>query len=261
MYSKLNPFDLDSERTRALELEKDGVIRWPVDIISDFIPFLNEQFNRIQSQKGKSRPWHYWELHNPWSTSSTIVDSWGFLDLCQSHNLLERLGKLIGPDIILFDSRLMAYPRDTQTKKDVFCSDQVFFPVHPLEGVTVRIPLSERNEERPIFIWKAGPSPPDQKSGTHYFSITGAEIIVHDARIRYRIESKTEIPENYEYIIRYFPATSGFIREASSKEQEQLTEVFPLMNYAKIPLWLVQGTDRAKNDFVTGFSTKPGRWI
>ncbi len=63
-----------------------------------------------------------------------------------------------------------------------------------------------------------------------------------------------------EYVIRYFPATSSYIRDPVHPTQRILMENYPLVNYTRKPIWLVCGVDRAANDFVTGFKPLAGQW-
>ena len=62
------------------------------------------------------------------------------------------------------------------------------------------------------------------------------------------------------YAVRYFPASSRYDRDPTARAHRQLTERYPLFNYARFPLWLVHGQDLAGNDFVTGFNVRAGYW-
>jgi hypothetical protein len=62
------------------------------------------------------------------------------------------------------------------------------------------------------------------------------------------------------YAARYFPASSRYVRDPATPAHRALTERYPLLNYARLPLWLVNGQDHAGNDFVTGFNARAGYW-
>lgn len=110
------PRVLDFLRTQCAALHRDGVVR---------------------------RPWHYSELHNPWSRAAEIHDAWGFLDLCQMPEIIALVTPLIGPDIILYDSQLAPdpwpAPPQEDTPDDAWQCDAERCPVAPLAGAVVRI--------------------------------------------------------------------------------------------------------------------------
>ena len=87
-----------------------GAVTIPAGPVKDYIPFLREQSAVICQSAQKIRPWLLWELHNPWSRAGLTADSWKFLDLCQSAELLQLITPLMGEDIILFDSQFARGP-------------------------------------------------------------------------------------------------------------------------------------------------------
>ena len=242
--------------TGVMGFNESGVAKWSIESIAEFLPFLNDQLEKLQNADNRSRPWHYWELHNPWSRSSVMIDSWRFLDLCQSPALLEQVQQMLGPDVILFDSRIVSHP-GRKSEHPEWTLDKIYFPVSPAKGITVRIPIMPRSSDKATFTYGSKSKP----LKTQEISISNNHIIAHDMNSQYQIIHRDRSSGFYEYLIRYFPATSRYIRDPSAREHKILTELYPLMNYATLPLWLVCGEDRADNDFVTGFSTKIGRWV
>ena len=85
--------------------ERAGVRRAAGPFPEHSLRFLQTECARLRGQIPVPRPWHYAELHNPWSRAGAAYDSWGFLDICQSSSLVETVAALIGTDIILFDSQ------------------------------------------------------------------------------------------------------------------------------------------------------------
>lgn len=239
-----------------MRLKQNGIEIWPIELVAGYTSFLSKQLELILSPSDKIRPWHFWELHNPWSRSSLKVDSWKFLDLCKSPKLVEKLRKDLGEDIILFESKIVPDVLDRLDPKQSLKCDKSFYPVTPIEGLAIRIPIQCNNEEYNQFIYK------DLHSGaTESIKLSMDNIIVHSPYLPYYISNSRDPSGSYEYVVRYFPATSQFIRDPGHPPHPYLTEQYPLLNYAKLPLWLISGEDRAKNDFVTGFSNKPGRWV
>lgn len=236
------------------QYRQNGVAAIPATPLEQYLPFLREQLAAICRSAEKKRPWLLWELHNPWSRSASMADSWKFLDLCQSAELLSQLTPFIGEDIILFDSQFS--PDSSDAGKASLQNDRLRCPARPLRGLVVRIPFAAPAAGNARFICETG------QSASHTVEYGVGSIICHNMDLNYRVAAGPGCPQQpFEYVIRYFPATSRYLRDPAAKLHRQLTERHPLLNYARMPLWLVQGEDQAGNDFVTGFQPKAGRWI
>ncbi len=193
----------------------------------------------------------YWELHNPFSRSAACTDSWQLLDICQASGLVKHLSRLIGDDIVLFDSQILPNPALPGVQPDGWHNDTLHFPLDGAGGFTIRLPFGEpgprvmecRGSDAPVVEVEYAPG----------------EILIHSAELEYRVPTKQRRTGS-EYVVRYFSARRRYIRDRDHPAQIALTERFPWINYAKLPLWLVSGSDRADNDFVTGFSARVGRW-
>jgi len=211
---------------------------------------LHVQWQKLVSS-GHQRPWYMWSLHNPWSLASTVVDSWSMLAICQSPPLLDAIANLIGPDIVLYDCALQPLTFAVHGV-GAWCNDTGMFPIEPVAGAVARLPL----------VSVAGVLFHGGRQGDRNF-FRGASLdrfIIHNAVLDYRYEGLMAHDSGYEFVIRYFPATSRYLRDPENPSQLDLMECFPLFNYARLPLWLVRGEDRANNDFVTGFQVKSGYW-
>jgi hypothetical protein len=210
------------------------------------VRFLQDQSARLAGQRAP-RPWHYAELHNPWARAAALYDSWGFLDLCQSPSLLAGIAGQIGEDIILFDSQWLPEARQRPAGEVAAESDAHRFPVHPLRGVTALIAFTD---------------PPaatlHQQCGS--FELGCGSITLVDPEVPYRLQSRTRDDLPPVFAARYFPATCRYLRDPTVPLHRTLTERYPLFDYARMPLWLVRGEDRAQNDFVTGFNPRAGYW-
>lgn len=238
------------------QYRKTGAVAIPATPVKDYLPFLREQSAAIYRSAQKRRPWLLWELHNPWSRSASVAHSWKFLELCQSAELLSHITPLIGEDIILFDSQFSPELHDAGQSESAWQNDRLRCPASPLQGLAVRIPFAESADEKAKFIYKP------HQSAKHVIEYSADNIICHNIDLNYRVFSGIEYPKQpLEYVIRYFPATSRYLRDPASRWHRRLTERHPLLNYARMPLWLVRGEDRAGNDFATGFQPKAGRWI
>lgn len=162
-------------------------------------------------------------VHNPFGHHACVAQAWSFLDIAESRQLLDGVEDVMGPDIILWDSEL--YPCRLSLPSD----EAMCWPVDPLAGTIVLVSL-ERAEFGLIDIAKLPEALTD-------FDMGGATLAM-----------------------RYMPATSHFNRDQSFPANRHVTEVRPLVNYAKRPIWLVRGEDRANNDLAAGFMVPASRW-
>jgi hypothetical protein len=237
---------------------RNGHWRAESPLPGDLIRFLQTQCARQFAQIAVPRPWHYAELHNPWSRAAATFDSWGFLDLCQSPSLIEKVAKLIGPDLILFDSEWLPdrwQPVEAETALE---SDAHRFPVDPPCGVTALIGVGDAARATVHVDYQ--PSHP-RAAGAHTDVLLGpGAVLFLGSRVPYRARAAGDAGVPNVYAVRYFPASSRYERDPTACAHRALTERYPLFNYARFPLWLVHGQDRAGNDFVTGFNVRAGYW-
>ena len=221
--------------------------------------FLQTESARFFAQIVVPRPWHYAELHNPWSRAAAAFDSWGFLDICQSSTLIEKVAALIGPDIVLFDSQWLPDRWQMFDTDATLESDAHRFPVDPPSGLTVLIGVADVPRGTVRVDYWASHLRPAQRANASLDLEPGTALFL-DSRVPYcvRVARDSSVPS--AYVVRYFPATSHYSRDPAAPVHRALTKRYPLLNYARMPLWLVHGEDRADNDFVTGFNARAGFW-
>jgi hypothetical protein len=224
------------------------------------VRFLQLQSARLYEEIKVPRPWHYAELHNPWARAGAFYDSWGFLELCQSPPLVDAIARLIGEDVILFDSQWLPDPWHPPVSD--FESDAHRFPVDPVCGVTALISFA--NHPSAVTVRLCGqPEPLAQAIERRVcvsLDLPPGHALVVDRLAPYSVQSPRQHGLPTVYAARYFPASSQYNRDPSVPVHRALTERYPLLNYAQMPLWLVHGEDRAQNDFVTGFNVRAGFW-
>ena len=237
-----------------------GVVQISDLIKDDQLLFLRQQIDRLYQGNGKLRPWQFWELHHPWGRSASTLDSWAFLDLFTDPRILEVLTALIGPDIILFDSQFVPDLIEMKVVNNSYRSEAARFPVQPLSGIFLLIPF-EVEKEASMIEYLPGSHLMKKSEISQSFALQPGTLICCDCRLKYRLLSHGSMTKPRVAMVRYFPASSKYIRDEGADIHRELTESYPLLNYAKLPLWQVAGQDRMENDFVTGFNAKPGRWI
>lgn len=212
------------------------------------LAFLETQVRRLQNRVSVPRAWHWRELHNPWSRAAAIYDAWGILDCCRDLAALETVRFMIGDDIILFDSFWL--PDPWKAADPASRTDRIMFPVEPCAGLTVLCALATDVRSRPAMIFRTN----DRR-----IALVPGRLLVVESACRYRIDgSRSRSPSVFG--ARYFPATCRYLRDPAHAAHMALMEHLPLFNFAKMPLWLVAGEDRADNDFVTGFRPQAPFW-
>jgi hypothetical protein len=252
---------LDDFQTREASFRREGWLRVTLPRASGVVEFLRKQLQALAHAVAKPRPWHYAELHNPWSRTAAVYDSWGFLDLASSPAILDAVSAALGPDIILYDSQWMPDRWDPSGAGHEWITDLHRVPVEPRAGVTALVAIADCKEQGWRFDCVPGSHQDPARSAVLEISLRAGELLLCDARLRYRWVGASPQTGPLGYAVRYFPAGSRYLREPHSPVHLELTERYPLLNYARMPLWLVRGADRADNDFVTGFRQRAGRWV
>jgi hypothetical protein len=210
-------------QTRTLRLDDNPRIGATLDAV-------RLQVARIAALVPTPRPERLSGIHNPWGLAATLAHAWSFLDLCEDASVVNCVAGLIGDDVVLWDSALHLCATDYLAFAAAGREGR-YWPVEPLAGAVAVISFAAHAELRIADVlhlvpqWLAG--------------IDGAAPV---------------------YVMRYMPATSRFVRDPRLPVNWTAMEEQPLINYAKCPLWLVRGEDRAGNDFVTGFATSAPSW-
>lgn len=246
-----------AQATRRTHFLQFGLIQSASACAQPLTNFLNAQSTRLQLST--ARPWHYHELHNPWGPAASVFDSWGFLDLCQAPTLINEVTELLSPDVILYDTQWLPDPWETNAGGAELDADAHRCPVEPLTGLTVLLQFAAATGGESCIRYLECSHRPDGIATERERPLAQGDVLLIDARLRYRVHHST-LDKPLTFAIRYFPATSRYIRAADTAVHRALTERYPLLNYARLPLWVVHGNDRANNDFVTGFRTRAGFW-
>lgn len=238
-----------------------GLLRLTLPCASANTAFLLAQRDRLTSGVSTPRPWHYCELHNPWSAAAALYDSWGFLDLCSAPATVDALALALSDDIILYDSQWLPDPWQDTGAGSAWITDEHRPPVEPHAGATAMFSLVDWTLMGSQLECLPG-SHTDPQRSTKALDMTprAGELLICHPNLRYRMTRPTRRTHPLAFAVRYFPASSRYLRQANHPLHQALTERYPLLNYARLPLWLVRGTDRADNDFITGFRSRAGRW-
>lgn len=217
-------------------------------------------FDRLASRVTTLRPWHLRELHNPWSRAASEWDAWEILVFCESGELIAPVMELLGRDIILFDSELKTSASYQGGGNGVAASEAWQFPIEPAAGAVLRLGLRDSADVN-ISFGAAGTGTEGAPAHNDAIAVRAGQVICHrmDAVLSASCSSAAHKP--CELLIRYYPASSRYLRDSTHPLHQVLMERLPMFNFVTMPLWLVHGVDKAGNDFVTGFNPRTGRWI
>lgn len=180
-------------------------------------------------------------LHNPWSPAASPLDAWPILELCLSDALTGLARRLLGPDLILWDSHFTAGAGDTLTAGGG--AEAWFWPVEPLAGCTVLIALRPQRI-RPA----AGPELP----------LGPGDVLCYRPAVRFHASGQHGDPDFFA--IRYMSAASRFRRDRRHPAHLAMARTAPLVDYRESALWQAGGSDRGGNDFSRGFAAPVPAW-
>ncbi|PWK59708.1 resolvase [Aminobacter sp. AP02] len=192
---------------------------------------VREAIARIVARKDAIRQERLSGIHNPWGHCLGLTDPWSFLDLCESDLVVDAARKIIGPDVILWDSELFAEASRYGEFLSEGCEGR-YWPVSPLAGAVVLV------------------------------AVNRDELLVRASRLG---EMSLDALADFDlseplYVVRLMPATSRFERDPNHPANRACMEEQVLVNYSNRPLWLLSGIDRANNDLVSGFAPAVPVW-
>lgn len=206
-----------------------GSVAPVVRSLAQRIEAMHAAARELGARRPPLRPERLSGVHNPWGHASVLTDAWCFLDLCEDSGILDRVERLIGPDIVLWDAELhleaAAYLRFVEAGRE-----GRYWPVLPLAGAVALVAPTAAQPVSCLALDAVAENLPPLDAGEPLF------------------------------VIRYMPGASKFVRDTRALANWIAMEEQPLVNYATRPLWMVRGEDRADNDFVTGFSPTVPRW-
>lgn len=192
---------------------------------------VREAVAGIVARKAMIRQERLSGIHNPWGHVIGLTDPWSFLDLCESDVVIDAARKIIGADVILWDSELFAEAgRFAEFLNEG--REGRYWPVTPLAGGIILLPVGrEKLDAKAVSLDDVGPHVLDGYD-----------------------------PSEPLYVVRLMPATSRFDRDPKHPANHACMEEQVLVNYSNRPLWLLCGTDRASNDLVSGFAPPVPVW-
>lgn len=203
--------------------------------------------------------------------SMGIVGSEKWLEFATHPELVATARQLIGDDIILWGTTLFGKP-PLNGKETPWHQDGEYYPIRPLEVLTIWIPLDDATLENGPMCFIPGSHKAhtlyshsrlegDDKTinlvcdPEHFDEATAKPLLLHSGQVSfhdvYMIHgSKANRTEHRRaaFIVRLMPATSFYDHKLGAKMGKQ----HEAQGYGIRPLFLISGEDRANNNFSIG---------
>jgi hypothetical protein len=194
-----------------------------------------------------------------------------FMEAARHPQLLDMLEQIIGPDLMLWITRILCKPAATG-REVPWHQDGEYWPMRPLATCSAWIaidPVSTRNgcmrfipgshkqqelyrhhkteRENLVLNLELDQDQFDESNAVNV-ELEAGQISLHDVRLIHGSLANPSGERRAALIMRYMPATSHYDRSLVTKRRDNSP-----FNIFDQPLWLMRGVDRSgKNDFVHG---------
>ena len=203
--------------------------------------------------------------------SMGIKGSTAWLDFATQPELMEIARQLIGPDIILWGTTLFGKPPHNG-KETPWHQDGEYYPIRPLETLTMWIPLDDvtpengpmkfipgSHKDHQLFShsWRDGSdktinlvtdSSEFDEATAEPLLIQAGQVSFHDVYMIHGSAANRTDKRRAAFIVRLMPATSFYDHTLGA----EIGKAHPAQGYGERPLYLVSGQDRAGNNFDIG---------
>ncbi len=193
-----------------------------------------------------------------------------FLAVAQRPEILDVIEGVVGPDIVFWTGALFCKPGGTG-RPIPWHQDGIYWPLKPMASVTLWIALDEVREGNGCM--RVVPGSHRQGFLKHQTSdkdgmvlnteigegeidfgrarnveLDPGQVSLHDAFLVHGSAANTSGRRRAGLTFRYMPATTLYDRAQSMTTGSNTAP----LEFAKRPIWLVRGQDRAGNDFSVG---------
>ncbi len=209
--------------------------------------------------------------HQTHGGSMGVIGSGKWLEFATHPGLVDVARQLIGDDIILWGTTVFGKPA-RNGKETPWHQDGDYYPIRPLEVLTIWIPLDDVTPEngpmkfipgshksRRIFhhSWVEGEDKTiNMVTDKEFFDESTAETLLlktgqvsfHDVYMIHGSAANHTDQRRAAFIVRLMPATSFYDHALGA----EIGRKHPAQGYGTRPLFLISGVDRAGNDFQIG---------
>lgn len=204
--------------------------------------------------------------------SQGVIGSKKWFDFATHPDLMEIAGQLIGDDIILWGTTIFGKPA-MNGKETPWHQDGGYYPIRPLETLTIWIPLDDVTPENGPMRFIPGSHKPHQlfshswddrgektinlvTDSEHFDEETAEDLIIeagqvsfHDVYMIHGSSANRTQHRRAAFIVRLMPATSFYDHELGA----EIGAKHPTQGYGTRPLYLVRGEDQhGQNNFEIG---------
>ncbi|MEL7462807.1 MAG: phytanoyl-CoA dioxygenase family protein [Pseudomonadota bacterium] len=204
--------------------------------------------------------------------SQGVVGSERWLEFATHPDLMEIAGQLIGDDIILWGTTIFGKPA-MNGKETPWHQDGGYYPIRPLETLTIWIPLDDVTPENGPMRFIPGSHKPHElfshswveggnktinlvTDGEHFDEGSAEDLIIeagqvsfHDVYMIHGSSANRTAHRRAAFIVRLMPATSFYDHALGA----EIGAKHPSQGYGTRPLYLVRGEDRhGSNNFEIG---------
>lgn len=259
-----------TEDELATYREKGWVVpKW--EIPQDVIAEMRREYDELLARNPDVAPDIILGPHQTNGGSMGIKGSEKWLEFATQPELMEIASQLIGDGIILWGTTLFGKP-PFNGKETPWHQDGGYYPIQPLETLTMWIPLDDVTPENGPMTFIPG-SHKDHELYSHswvegdnktinlvtdpeHFDESQAEPLIlkagqvsfHDVYMIHGSKANHTDKRRAAFIVRLMPSTSFYNHELGA----EIGKKHPAQGYGIRPLYLVQGEDKANNNFTIG---------
>ena len=216
--------------------------------------------------------------HVPGSGAQNLKSSQDWLPVSLHPDILDIVGQIVGPDIVLWGSNLF-YKRPREGPATPWHRDAAYWPIRPLATTSAWIAISDSVIENGCLRFIAG-SHAARDAGEHYESkeagliIPGTlapgsfdegaardvemepgQVVLFDCFTIHGAQTNRGTRHRAGYALRFMPATSHYDHDAVLNARRRS----PAAAHHTRPLILARGVDRSgRNDFARGHPVSAG---
>jgi len=260
-----------SEREMETFREKGWVVpdyRLPADLVAE----MRDEYDRLLDRNKHIGSDIMLAPHQTNGGSQGVIGSEKWLDFATHPDLMDIAGQLIGDDIILWGTTIFGKPAHSG-KETPWHQDGEYYPIRPLETLTIWIPLDDVTPENGPLRFIPG-SHKDHKlyshswieggdktinlvcDAEHFDEATAEDLILeagqvsfHDVYMIHGSRANRTDRRRAAFIVRLMPATSFYDHKLGA----EIGKKHPSQGYGTRPLYLVRGEDKhGSNDFTIG---------
>lgn len=211
---------------------------------------------------------HLYNLHMDAAPPFANKGNPAFTYLVRNPEILDLVGQLIGPDIILWTTQLFCKP-PAVGRELPWHQDGHYWPIRPLATCTAWVAFDDTNIANGAMRYIPGSHKQgdfghgtdrdprrtlhqvidDEKmdeAKAHYVELEAGQISLHDVHLVHGSAANTSGHRRAGIAIRYMPATSVFRRDLDMSVNSRL-------EWTDLPITLVRGENRqTENDLVVG---------